>query len=101
MNGRCFQELPHDIHCNSMKIKIYGCFLFVLTIFGQCQTGKFESRVQSNKLSVYKVGMGMEALACHHRTREVFVSEHTKAFVPMIKSQKMVLDMSWGAPKGY
>ena len=92
MYGRQFKELPQDIHCNSIwcnKVRIHvflgcvkgsswlqwktkpvGCFL----ANGHCQTGKFESRVQSNKLSVYRVGMVMEALACHHRTREVLIN---------------------------
>ena len=42
---------------------------------GHCQTEQFELREHSKKLSVYKVGMVIEALACRHRTNEVPVSE--------------------------
>ena len=54
---------------NKNNVLVFGL------VNGHCHTGQFELGVHSNKLSVYKVGMVIEALACRHRTEEVPVSE--------------------------
>ena len=68
---------------------------------GHCQTEKFELRVLSRKLSAYKIGMVIEALACRHRTisRCLLVKLAYKSIC--VHDQITILDLLLDAPKCY
>ena len=69
--------------------------LNLFLVNAHCQTGKFELRVQSSKLSVYKVGVVIEALACRHRTisRCLLVKLAYKSIC--VHDQITILDWYW------